>query len=109
MRYAVPPMIWGVTAVLDAIVQGFSAVIDGVEALITRLANPKAHAWIAVNRRAVDLHERHMVDEAGPVCEAPPPPPRATRRSLRVAITLVNLALLEMEQRRFDQARPRLA
>jgi len=92
----------------DAIVDAISSAIDGVEALITRLINPRAHKWIEVNRRAVGLHEQHLHDEAGPVYEEALRLARASRRSLRVAITLVNMALLEMEQRRLDDARQHL-
>jgi tetratricopeptide (TPR) repeat protein len=102
-------MAWVVTNVFAALVDGWWDAIEGLEGLIARLVNPKAHAWIAANGEAVGLHERGLRAEAGAAYVKALDLARASRRMQRVAITLVNLALLEMHEGRFAEAQGHLA
>jgi len=101
-------MMW-IPSLLDAIVEAASSVVDAIESLLVRLVNPKAHAWIDANGQAVILHERGLLEEAAPAYAEALNLARASRRPLRVAITLANMALLELRRGQVQEASDHLA
>jgi len=99
----VAEMFW-IPSLYDAVIDAARSVVDAIESLLVRLANPKAHAWIAANGDAVILHERGMLDEAAPAYDRALRLARESGRPRRIAITLMNMAILELRRERLREA-----